>query len=92
MEIPRRAEFSDDAWSLISGLLIRDPKQRLGSGKDGARAIFMHPFFTDIDWVKLFNKTLEPPFVPEITSLDVDYGKYLETYQPEIMSAESDLE
>ena len=65
MEISRQPEFSDDAWSLISGLLIKDPKHRLGSVKNGGiNAILTHPFFADIDWVKLFNKNLEPPFVP----------------------------
>ncbi len=55
MPIERRPEFSDDAWSLIKGLLVRDPSQRMG-GRNGAIDIISHPFFSDIDWIKLINR------------------------------------
>jgi len=52
---------------LVPQLLDRDPKTRLGSGPTDAAEIRSHPFFKDIDWVKLYNKELPPPFKPNTT-------------------------
>ena len=49
-----------DAQDIISRLLERDPKARLKDPKQ----IKQHPFFAPIDWDKLANRKLEPPFVP----------------------------
>lgn len=78
MPIKRLPEFSDPAWSLIEGLLNRDPSQRLGGSKEDALEIMSHPFFTGLNWSHLINKQLKPPFVPEISNLELDYGKYIE--------------
>lgn len=40
--------FSDEARSLIQGLLIRDPLLRLGA--NGAAEVKAHPFFAHVDW------------------------------------------
>jgi len=56
--------FSDEARSLLKGLLDRNPKKRLGSGPTGVEDIKKHPFFRLIDWNKLENKEIEPPFRP----------------------------
>ncbi|KAL8168533.1 UNVERIFIED_CONTAM: hypothetical protein K2H54_000683 [Gekko kuhli] len=41
-------------YELLSGMLLKyDPKQRLGSGKDGVKQIKAHPFFSSIQWNKL---------------------------------------
>jgi len=56
--------LSPEAKSLLSGLLDRDPKTRLGSGPGDAEEIKTHPFFRDIDWKKLVNRELLPPFKP----------------------------
>jgi len=55
--------MSADAQSLIKGLLTRDPDQRLGG--EGVKA---HPFFSDIDWHKLENREITPPWVPPVRS------------------------
>jgi serine/threonine protein kinase len=60
--------LSKEAISLISGLLERDPARRLGY-RDDAAEIKAHPFFRSIDWVKLYNKELEPPIKPVVTSV-----------------------
>jgi hypothetical protein len=46
-------------------LLTRDPSKRLGSGSDAVE-IKKHPFFKDIDWEKLYQKKIDPPFKPNI--------------------------
>jgi len=58
--------LSPEAKSLLTGLLDRDPKTRLGSGPGDAEEIKCHPFFKDIDWKKLYNKELPPPFKPNV--------------------------
>ncbi|KAJ7345004.1 hypothetical protein JRQ81_000954 [Phrynocephalus forsythii] len=45
--------LSQSASDLLSELLQYDPKQRLGSGKDGVNKIKSHPFFSSIQWSKL---------------------------------------
>jgi serine/threonine protein kinase len=56
---------SSEAQSLLKGLLERDENKRLGCGKDGLKEIQGHPFFSNIDWDKLYKKQITPPFVPE---------------------------
>ena len=50
---------SDEARSLISGLLERDPKKRLGS--KSVDEIKRHPFFSKMDWALAANRGLIPP-------------------------------
>lgn len=57
--------------SLLRGLLTRDPTKRLGSGERDAEEIKFHPFFAEIDWKKLANGDIAPPWNPTLTgSLD----------------------
>jgi len=41
---------SNEAWSLLAGLLRYNYKDRLGSGSDGYEEIKSHPFFASINW------------------------------------------
>lgn len=60
----------EDAKSIMTGLLNRDPSRRLGV--NGAEEIKRHPFFKSIDWNKLLAKKIQPPFKPSVESvLDV---------------------
>ncbi|CAG8753788.1 17484_t:CDS:2, partial [Racocetra fulgida] len=61
--------FSEDAKSLIKGLLARNPHNRLGSHND-AEEIKNHPFFANIDWDALYRKQVSPPFKPNVSSED----------------------
>ncbi|CAG8516349.1 1281_t:CDS:2 [Cetraspora pellucida] len=61
--------FSEDAKSLIKGLLARNPNNRLGSHND-AEEIKNHPFFANIDWDALYRKQVSPPFKPNVSSED----------------------
>jgi len=53
-----------DAQSLITALLERDEKSRLGSNGD-YKEVQTHRFFGSIDWEKLYQKKVKPPFLPE---------------------------
>jgi len=62
------AHISEEAKSLLEGLLTRDPALRLGSkGGDDVKA---HPWFADIQWDKLLRKEIEAPFRPKVKSPD----------------------
>eukprot|EP01117_Protostelium_nocturnum_P017133 TRINITY_DN6921_c0_g1_i1.p1 TRINITY_DN6921_c0_g1~~TRINITY_DN6921_c0_g1_i1.p1 ORF type:complete len:441 (+),score=129.59 TRINITY_DN6921_c0_g1_i1:726-2048(+) len=66
--------FSQDARSILTGLLDRDPNKRLGSGKTGAQEIKAHPFFKGVDWGKMKKKLIQPPFRPNLKSeMDVRF-------------------
>lgn len=58
-------EMSEDAKDIITKLLIKNKKKRLGS-KDDIKEILAHPFFSDINIDKLLRKELEPPYKPEL--------------------------
>ncbi|XP_034326204.2 RAC-alpha serine/threonine-protein kinase isoform X3 [Magallana gigas] len=60
--------LSEDATSLLSGLLVKDPKQRLGGTEDDVKVIVAHPFFKSINWQDLVEKKIPPPFTPQVTS------------------------
>ncbi len=53
-----RPEFSEEAKDFIGKLLERDPAKRLGSGPKGTENIKKHPFFSDLDWDKLYKREL----------------------------------
>ncbi|KAG1446161.1 hypothetical protein G6F56_009663 [Rhizopus delemar] len=59
-------DVSADARGLLRGLLTRDPKERLGN--NGSEEIKNHPFFASIDWRKLNQKKLQPPYKPSVES------------------------
>lgn len=64
--------LSDLAKDLVSRLLVRDPKGRLGSGERDAQEIKEHVFFTpEVDWAELASGSMSPPWVPDVAgSLD----------------------
>uniref|UniRef100_A0A8C6PQ32 non-specific serine/threonine protein kinase n=1 Tax=Nothobranchius furzeri TaxID=105023 RepID=A0A8C6PQ32_NOTFU len=57
-----------EARSLLSGLLKKDPMQRLGGGPDDAKEIMQHRFFAGINWQDVYEKKLVSPFKPQVTS------------------------
>ena len=60
-------EISPLARSILTGLLNRDPSQRLGV--NGAEEIRRHPFFAQhIDFERLLQKKIQPPFKPSVNS------------------------
>lgn len=67
-ELKFPAYISENAKSLLEGLLIRDPEKRLGT--NGGTEVKNHPWFGDIDWDKLVRKEIDPPFKPKVKSVD----------------------
>ncbi|CAD5206379.1 unnamed protein product [Bursaphelenchus okinawaensis] len=72
--------LSREAQSLLRALFKRVPENRLGYGNSGLENIKNHNFFQTIDWKKLYNREIQPPFQPTITSdatfyFDSEYTK-----------------
>lgn len=75
-------EVGKEARSLLTLLLNRDPKQRLGV--NGAQDIKNHPFFSrHIDWNKLIAKKYTPPFKPAVSSA-IDTSNFDEEFTSEV--------
>jgi RAC serine/threonine-protein kinase len=67
-EIRLPATLSEHAKDILSKLLVKDPDGRLGSGPADGQDIMDHPFFSPIDFEKLYNLEIKAPFVPKIKS------------------------
>jgi len=57
--------FSANAQDIVKKLLDRNPETRLKENE-----IKAHPYFGNIDWERLFNREIQPPFVPNVQSPD----------------------
>jgi hypothetical protein len=53
---------------LLTKLLIRDPKLRLGSGERDALDIQEHPAFEDFDWEILATGRASVPWIPDVSN------------------------
>ncbi|KAL5519852.1 YPK1 [Sanghuangporus baumii] len=73
--------IGQEARSILTGLLSRDPSKRLGV--NGAEEIKRHPFFEKhIDFDKLLAKKIQPPFKPKVASA-VDVSNFDEVFTSE---------
>jgi len=70
-------KFSSECIGFITSILKLDANNRLGRGLHGTEDIKNHPWFSDIDWVRLYNKQLEPPFKPHLK--DASDTRYFDT-------------
>jgi serine/threonine-protein kinase Psk1 len=59
--------LSPDAKDLLTRLLRKEPRKRLGVARGDIHVIKKHRFFRKIDWAKLEARQLEPPIVPLVT-------------------------
>jgi len=65
--------LSSDAQALLRVLFKRNPANRLCSGPNGIEDLKNHQFFASIDWTKLLNKQIVPPFQPTVVQDDAFY-------------------
>ncbi|GIQ79727.1 hypothetical protein KIPB_000412 [Kipferlia bialata] len=57
---------SRSCQSLIRGLLIRNPRQRLGCREKGMQELKEHPFFFSLDYDRVYHRQVKPVFVPSV--------------------------
>ena len=67
-------EVSAEAKDLISKMLCKDRKERLGQNKD-YQEILEHPFFKDLNENDLLEKKVKAPFIPKIKDVK-DIGNF----------------
>jgi len=68
------SRLSPDAKSVLSGLLSKNPLNRLGGGPEDYCEIQATEFFRNVEWDKLYRKEIEPPFKPQLSDeLDTQY-------------------
>lgn len=73
--------ISEDAKDLITKLLTKDRKLRLGQNND-ANEILSHQFFHDLDLRGLIEKKIQPDFIPVIDGLN-NFDKEIINQKPE---------
>lgn len=55
-----------DAIDLCTKLLQKDPAKRLGGGPGDAEEIKAHPWFASLNWDSIMQKTIAPPYCPQL--------------------------
>ncbi|KAK4076774.1 uncharacterized protein Triagg1_4377 [Trichoderma aggressivum f. europaeum] len=69
------------AQDIITKLLCRNPKQRLGA-KGGASEVKAHPFFEGIDWQTLIQRKYQPSFKPNYSNSYLEHHGVPESLGP----------
>uniref|UniRef100_A0A3B3BKV3 Protein kinase C n=1 Tax=Oryzias melastigma TaxID=30732 RepID=A0A3B3BKV3_ORYME len=89
-EIVYASWLSTEAVNILKALLTKNPARRLGCvpAEGGESAVTSHVFFTGIDWEKLNNREMEPPFKPriktpeDVNNFDPDFTQEEPTLTP----------
>ena len=57
-----------DPWAvdLLRKFLTHDVSERYGNLKYGSKDIFAHPWFSEVNWERLYRKEIPAPYVPRI--------------------------
>jgi len=91
--------ISPEAQQIITALLIKEPKDRLGTvaegqddgSKDDEKSLKSHNFFKGVDWKGLEEGTVAAPFKPAVASETCNFDKEF-TAQPPVLDKMGKLE
>ncbi|KAI6037759.1 kinase-like protein [Pisolithus marmoratus] len=58
--------FPQHTMDLILKLMESDPVKRYGKSAYGTGDVFVHPWFSEVDWERLVNRRITAPYLPKL--------------------------